>query len=205
MRAIRKYAAVAAFIAMPVSALAAPFTVELKSSGSLATFFGDRGTEWTLPGGFMTIQSTGGSIWLGSDRLGVAGTSTNPAHRQQLNINESLRFTFAAPVTDVTFTRNGGPFPVNLSSYDAEGDLVFSASRAYPSSLPSDTVVNGPNNTPILSFLLQGVFGSSAGITSITYTIAETATPVSLPGTGLLLLGGLAAMAGIRRKQAANR
>src|SRR5690606_11651522 len=135
--------------------------------------FGAQGNQWTTPDGFITVESTGGPVYIGSNRLGVARDGQAVQLYQQLNGDESHRFTFGAPVTDVTFTRSGGPFPVNLSSYDASDNLVFTASATFPFSLPLSTVVNGPDNDPILSFLLQGVFGSSAGIGSITYTTID--------------------------------
>ncbi len=197
MKRLKKIAAAVAVLALPMSGMAAVVTQQFNST-ALAPLFGAQGNVWTTADGFITIESTGGPIYIGANALGVARSGQSTALYQQLNVNESLRFTFAAAVTDVTFGRSAGTFPINLTSYDADGDLVFSASRAFPNSLPSGTVVNGPDNTPILSFLLQGVTGTGAGIASITYTTIDVAQ-VPVPATGLLLGVGLAVMAGLRR------
>ena len=197
MKRLKKMAAAVAVLAMPVSGMAAVVTLQFNST-ALAPLFGAQGNSWTTSDGFLTIESTGGPIYIGANALGVARDGQAVQLYQQLNVNESLRFTFAAPVTDVTFGRSAGTFPINLTSYDAEGDLVFSASRTFPNSLPSGTVVNGPDNTPILSFLLQGVTGTGAGIASITYTTIEVAQ-VPVPATGLLFAAGRGLMAGLRR------
>lgn len=200
MRRFVKAAAVAAMLTMPASAMAAVVTQSFSSSGA-GGIAGAQGTEWTTPDGFITLTSTGGPIYFGSDRVGVAKPGEASALGTTLNIGESLQFTFAAPVTDVTFTRNGGTFPVNLTSYDASGAKVYETSASFPNSLPTATVVNGPENKPILSFLLQGVTGTGAGITSITYTTIPAPAPVPLPAAGLLLVGGIAAMAGVRGRK----
>ena len=199
MKKLKKIAAAVAVMTIPLSGMAAVVTQQFNST-ALAPLFGSQGNVWTTPDGFITVESTGGAIHIGANALGVAGPTQAVQLYQQLNNNESLRFTFAAPVTDVTFGRSAGTFPINLTSYDALGDVVFSASRVFPNSLPSSTVVNGPDNTPILSFFLQGVVGTGAGIASITYTTIE-ASQVPLPATGLLFVAGLALMAGLRREK----
>lgn len=198
MKRACKLAAIAVFMTVPASAMAAMIT-QTFSSTALAPLYGSLGAEWTTPDGFITITSTGGDIFLGADRLGVAKAGETSAHNKHLNIGESLMFTFAAPVTDVTFGRNGGTFPIKLTSYGMNDALVFTTSAAFPYSLPTATLANGPDNKPILSFLLEGVVGTGAGLTQITYTKADIA-PVPLPASGLLLLGGLAALAGFRRR-----
>ncbi|GGF78696.1 hypothetical protein GCM10011402_34160 [Paracoccus acridae] len=205
MSIMLKVAAFAAFAAMPFSAIAATVT-HVFNSTALAPLYGSQGTEWTTADGFLTISSTGGDIFIGANALGVARPGQAVQLYQQLNINETLRFSFAAPVTDVTFGRSAGTFPVNLTSYDETGDAVYSLSRSFPNSIPVNPAVNGPDNLPILSFLLQGVSGTGAGIASITYTTADIPppAPVPLPAAGFLLLGGMGALYGMRRKKAAS-
>ncbi|MBB1492635.1 PEP-CTERM sorting domain-containing protein [Paracoccus sp. MC1854] len=189
-----------AFVALPISAMAATVTF---NSTALAPLHSSLGTNWTTPDGFINVKSTGGNIWLGATSLGVAGSGQAVQLYQQLNNNESLRFTFASPVTNVTFSRPAGIFPVSVFSYDASGNQVFSASATYPNSLLPrlNYGVNGADNTPILSFLLQGVTGTSTGISSISYEPVAIA-PVPVPAAGFLLLGALGMLA-LRRRKAA--
>lgn len=199
MRTILKLAATATVAAMPLTAMAATVTQNFNSI-ALAEF-GAQGSSYTAPDGFITVASTGGDVWIGLNSIGVEGPPTFPLQNAIINNGESLLFTFSSLVTDVSFTKTSRFFSGILTTFNEIGDEIFTISSAFPLQLPT-TGINGPNNTPLKSFLIEGVFGTAAGITSITYTTVDTPAPVPLPAAGLLLIGGVGALGFIRRRKA---
>ncbi|MEM8958551.1 MAG: VPLPA-CTERM sorting domain-containing protein [Pseudomonadota bacterium] len=189
---LRAIALVAALFSAPIAAYAVPVDVtgsySFDGDANVAAFnvAFDTTIEVETTTEFVDLPLTSGSVSVGSE-------------------------TFSSPI-NLRFATNAiGGFGVLVLSQDTNpfaGPSLpdfFQISAAFAPGTDIADVITTPISVPLLGFdyIIAGTpptfsFGQNAGLGSISFSPATT-TPIPLPASGLLILAGLGAFAGLRR------